>query len=424
MYRAFPKPKLHTPSGQARVRLGRREIYLGKWGTDDVQENYERALLEHLARKLTPRPPASGYLVCDLGRLYVEHAEGYYTKHGHPTSTAGNVARAIELLNHTGVGHRFAESFGPRDLSQFQQWLALHPEQAWARSTINKYVRHVVSMFTWAVAGELVHMNLEALRAVSPLKRGRSPAPGIKPPRECGRVLPADLEMVEATMEHLPPELATMVRLQLLTGMRPAEVCAIRGGDVGATPNPNVFAYRVAANANKTDHHDIDRVVWLGPKAIELLLPWLTDRDPAEHLFRPDVVQRRRNAERRQSRETPMTPSQRQRRSAAAKRAQRNSGGRRPGDHYTTTSYGRAITRACEQAFPPPADLEGEDLRTWRAEHRWTPNQLRHNAATYIANNESLEVAGLLLGHQRLETTVRYVEWGDRRPIEAAAKLG
>ncbi len=67
---------------------------------------------------------------------------------------------------------------------------------------------------------------------------------------------------------------------------------------------------------------------------------------------------------------------------------------RSAGERYTTDTYRRAITRACDQAFPPPEPLAkrgGEtekqclkrltkeqktELAAWRKAHRWHPHQL------------------------------------------------
>ncbi|MBC7834631.1 MAG: site-specific integrase, partial [Phycisphaerales bacterium] len=86
--------------------------------------------------------------------------------------------------------------------------------------------------------------------------------------------------------------------------------------------------------------------------------------------------------------------------------------------------YRRAITRACDQAFPPPPQLKGESLARWIDGHRWTPGQLRHNKATEVASKIKIEVARDLLGHTDIATTLRYVKVEDKRLIRAARKLG
>lgn len=107
---------------------------------------------------------------------------------------------------------------------------------------------------------------------------------------------------------------------------------------------------------------------------------------------------------------------------------------RPPGDHYTESAYRRAIERACDKAFPPPEHLaqqqvpgkkgmrwekcdewrtrlkdEGwEELKRWRAKHRWTLNQLRHSAAPHLRHEFGLDVAQTVLGHQIGSTITEY----------------
>ncbi len=59
-----------------------------------------------------------------------------------------------------------------------------------------------------------------------------------------------------------------MIELQLLTGMRPAEVCAMRGCDIDTSGK--MWLYRPASH--KTQHHGYDRTVFLGPKAQAIVL--------------------------------------------------------------------------------------------------------------------------------------------------------
>ena len=61
--------------------------------------------------------------------------------------------------------------------------------------------------------------------------------------------------MIEATIPHLSPPVSAMVRLQLLTGARPGEICIMRGRDVQV--HDDVWIYRPAQH--KTEHHGHQR---------------------------------------------------------------------------------------------------------------------------------------------------------------------
>src|SRR3954463_10681647 len=101
--------------------------------------------------------------------------------------------------------------------------------------------------------------------AVNGLKRGRSEA------KERARILPVTEEIVNATLTHLSPTVRAMVEVQLLTGMRPGEVCAMRPIDIDTIGK----LWRYTPKEHKTDHLDHDRIVYLGPQAQRIIGPLL-----------------------------------------------------------------------------------------------------------------------------------------------------
>ena len=82
-----------------------------------------------------------------------------------------------------------------------------------------------------------------------------------------------------------------MIRFQRLTGCRPGEVCILRPCDVDTSGE--VWAYR--PESHKTEHHGRDRVIFLGPKAQDVLRPYLL-RDKTAYCFVPAESERKRNA--------------------------------------------------------------------------------------------------------------------------------
>ena len=161
-----------------------------------------------------------------------------------------------------------------------------------------------------------------------------------------------------------------------------------------------MWAYR--PQSHKAEHHGRERVIFIGPKAQAILLPYLL-RDAQTCCFSPAESEKARKAETRACRKTKVQPSQRDRRKARPKR--------KPRDHYTKDSYNRAIRRAVARANKGRA---GED-----AVARWTPNQLRHKAGTEIRRQYGLEAAQVTLGHARADVTQVYAE----RDFELAKKI-
>lgn len=400
----LPVMSLHRGSGQARVVIRGRDHYLGPWGSPEAQERYDALIATYLAHGRTAVEGLVPVTVAELGDLYVDHARGYYVKAGKPTSTAAHIELTLELLYRAGLGELALASFRPSHLQSFQRWLACEPSGRWSRTTINKRVGFVRAMFRWAVAQEYAHESVwRSLQAVPDLRKGR-PVPGAKrPPREPRTIGPADPAAIAAVCARLPAMISAMVRVQLLTAMRPAALCALRPMHLHRTNEKDVFAYVVPDEAYKLGHVEGDegatgRRVFIGPKAWAILAPLIDGLEPDAYVFSPSRSEAARSAARAAARKTKVYG--RRRRAPWPSRA--------AGERYEPTAYRRAITRACELAGVP----------------RWTPYQLRHAAASEIAEHSKLEVAQAMLGHRNIKTTLGYVKVRDQRATAAAKRHG
>ena len=387
-----PSYRLHRPTGQAVVTLSGRDFYLGKHGTPASRAEYDRLVAEWLAAgrqlpRASPGAAPADLAVAELILAYLRHAETYYRKDGAPTKEVANIKLALRPLRKL-YGATPAREFGPLALK------AVRDEMVRAdlcRREVNKRARHVTRMFRWATENELVPAGVHhALKAVAGLKRGRTEA------RESAPVRPAPEADVDAIRPHAAPQVWAMVELQRLTGMRPGEVVILRGADLDRS-GP-VWTY--TPGRHKTAHHGRERVIFLGPRAQEVVKPWLRPELEA-FLFSPREVLEAHMAARREARRTPMTPSQ-------AKRRRVKTRERAPGAHYTTESYGRAIAASCKRA--------GVD--------HWHPHQLRHNAATRLRKEFGLEVARVILGHATAAITETYAEVDREKAREVMARVG
>jgi len=270
-----------------------------------------------------------------------------------------------------------------------------------SRRYINDCIDRIRRMFRWGVAKELIPpATSQALGAVRSLAKHRSEA------REPGPVRPVDDDTIEATLPFLPPIVADMVRFQRLTSCRPGDVCLVRPGDVDLSGE--VWLYR--PSTHKTEHHDHDRVICIGPQAQDVLRPYLL-RDQGAYCFSPVESERRRNLAKRASRKSPMTPPQAQRQ---LKKAPRCSAGER----YTTASYRRAIQRAVDRINRQQKKQGQPQLE------RWSPNRLRHTAATEIRRQFGLEAAQVALGHSSADVSQIYAERDLTLAQEIARRVG
>lgn len=132
---------------------------------------------------------------------------------------------------------------------------------------------------------------------------------------------PVDDAVVEATLPHLPPIIADMVRVQRLLGCRPGEVRCLRTCDLDTSGAEWVFS----PATHKTEHLGSVRRIFVGPKAQAILRPYLK-REVMRYCFSPTESVQRLRVERRAKRKTPVQPSQVDRRKAKPKR--------KPADRY------------------------------------------------------------------------------------------
>lgn len=412
----IPKYRLHAPSGLGVVRLNGRDIYLGKHGTKESRQEYGRIIKEWLStnRLLVPADDlASGpadRTVNELVLAYLDFATVYYVKNGEPTGEMPNIKDALRRVAEL-YGNTFAAEFGPRALKAVR--LAMIEDDL-CRNVINARINRVRRMFKWAVENELVQPHvLEGLRAVAPLLQGRSEA------RETRPVEPVREELIDPVLLAAPRQVAAMIRLQRLAGMRPSEVTSMRGADIDMSLK--VWAYK--PQTHKTEHHGRHRVIYLGPQAQDVLKPFLTGK-PTTYLFDPREVVAEYRQRIREEAVIPRSKDKLSHRRTPPRRA--------PHEKYTTNSYARAIVKACDRAFPPPQELLADEptkeqkklLRQWRKDHRFAPNQLRHNAATMIRKRFDIEAARTVLGHSSSAVTEIYAAMDFARASEIMAAIG
>jgi integrase len=152
------------------------------------------------------------------------------------------------------------------------------------------------------------------------------------------------------------------------------------------------------------------RRIYLGPQAQALLGPYL-NRPTEQYLFSPREAEAGRSAQRRNERQTPMTPSQARRRPKPNPKRQKR-------DRYDVHSYRRAVTYGITRVNKRRS-LAGEPPIP-----SWCPLQLRHSRATEIRKLYGIEAAQLVLGHKRADVTQVYAERDEARALEIVSEFG
>ena len=422
-----PAYRHFKPRNQGVVRIAGKDYYLGEYQSQESWRRYNQLLAELFFAEPAASPPipnaqpvqvtvqateplAAPLRIGELTMRYQVHANAYYIKDGKPTSEAETIKRSLVFLNRMCCDEP-ASAFTSKKLELVRESIASDPvtkirkkkakgakgqtetvvlKLTKARSTANRYTARIKQMFKWAVHEELVEPGVyERLRALPPLKKGRTKA------RETQKVRPVSEEHIQAVLRILPPVVADMVRVQRLVGCRPQDVVNMCPADITKGEPGEPWLYR--PESHKTDHHDQELVLPIGPKAQAILEKYWPAK-PTDVFFSPKVTVQMRNDARRGTGKHAEVVAKRPRKVAT----------RPPGDRYDSATYRRAVNRACE--------LVGIPI--------WSPNRLRHSRLTEVRAKHGAEAARTLVGHKNLSTTEIYAEQDLRKAIEVAKESG
>jgi integrase len=394
-----PTPRLHKPSGQARIRYNGKDVYLGRYGSVEARLRYREFLAQ---LKTAPPPSPTAVPVAERVTVgiavwrYWQWAEvRYRDADGKPTRGADEMRIALRPLRRM-FGDLELEQLGPSKLIAVRESMI---GQGLARRTINGRIGKLRRFAKWCVARELVSGHvLVALAAVEPLRAGQG---GRETP---GRRRPIPWSMVEATLPHLPPLTRALARFVWFTGCRVGEARILTTGMIDRS-GP---VWRASLDKHKTAYVGKERIILIGPEAQAAILPWLRLGAPDRPVFSP--------------------------RCQPCPGIAKNRGRRAPGDSYARPSLPQAIRRACNRAFPHPslADVKPKDLteadraelRRWRNQHHWSLAQLRHSRATELRERFGVDVAQAVLGHSRPDMTAHYSREAIAHAVEAMKSVG
>jgi integrase len=276
------------------------------------------------------------------------------------------VVDAVGPLN-VLYGDTKADEFGPLKLKAVREHLVT---QGLCRTETNKRIGRIKRVFKWAVSEELASAGVhEALSTVTGLKFGRTSA------RESEPVKPVDDHTVELTLPYVTPQIAAMIRLQLLTGMRPGEVLRMRPCDIDMSSD--VWIYAPTGHKGRWRGHH--RTIPLGPQAQVHIEPFLK-RQESGFLFSPAEADEYRHECRavHRNRTTPVYPCELRAREQRKQKARSRKSKRPKGECYTPDSYRRAIEYGVTRSNRERKKVDPKADQICK----WSPYQLRHSFAT------------------------------------------
>ncbi len=406
----IPSYRKHS-SGQARVTIHGRCFYLGPYGSAQSKKAYNRLIAEYLASgcQVSFGTPASSLCVSELIAEYISYAKKYYgtgvNSEYHRIRYALRVVRRLygdfSASEFSGLQYKACrEIFSNEPIKtktpkstpegKIPSKISSKPRLR-SRQYVNANMRRILRFFKWCASeGRFPTNNYEAMRLIPGLRAGKCSLP------EAKKIMPVEEAVIEATLPHLPKMVADMVKLQRLLGCRPSELCGLKPVYI----NRSNTVWEVKLSLHKTAHKGRERVIYVGPKAQELLLPYLL-RDSHSFCFSPSEGERNRRRFLHEKRVTPLNQGNK------PSKPKQNCK-RRAGMQYSVHSYARAITRAAEKAGVA----------------HWAPNQLRHSAATDIRRQFGIEAAQVILGHAQLGVTQVYAEKDRALAIQVAQAVG
>lgn len=376
-------PSLRCNNNRGFVELNGRRIYLGAWGEPETQNAYERTISEWLSNRKLPYVNKDVITIAELCRDYWLHCEEYYVQpDGTATSSLLRTKQALRPLLER-YNQTLASDFGALSLRAIQTaWI----DSGLKRKSINDYTAVIKQLFKWAVSHEKININVyKAINTVDNLKAGRSSAIESTPIQQVPQ------SHIDAVEPYVSYQVWALVQLQLLTGTRAGELLKLRPIDLDTTGE----IWTVNLAGHKTAHLGKKRTIYFGSKAQSILKEFMNTTPIHSFLFSPKDATKERYAKADTHRRTSQkkTPT---------------SSGRVVGKFYTTESYRRAITRACEKAGVPS----------------WTPHRLRHNAGTFIRKEYGLEAAQVILGHSRADITQLYAEADTDKAMRVIREIG
>lgn len=344
----LPLMHRHAASNKARVYFRGKHIYLGEWGSPAAQIAYQN-FLRQIDEINAPIMKGGGLPVCVAVDKFLDHAKEYY-RGGHEVE---NLRSTLRVFCQFYEWQPITE-VGPLKIMDMMQAMA---RQEVSRYRINRLLSHIKRLMDWLVSRELIGPEkLAAIKSVKSLKAGRTSAKELPP------VPAVPIEVVEQTLKNIRKPLCDMIQIQLLTAMRPNEVCNLKFNEIDQ--EKAVWVYRPAKH--KTSYRGHKRQILIGPEAQALLRPYsFLDKD--KPIFYTTKA-----------------------------------------EPFDAGTYGRAIL---------------EHNRRHGIAH-WMPNQLRHAAATRLVKEFGWQAARTILGHKSFDITAIYAEENLEKTAEIIGRIG
>ena len=399
----IPKVSIHRQRNKARVRIGRREIWLGPAGSKVADAGYRAVMAAWGANGGTlpddfqwppvsdarpdtvpiikPAPRLAGPTVADLLAATLSDVGG-----GKTYAELKRVSRWWRLRAVADVLEPYASTpaieFGPRLLGDVARALAagsgrvrrdgstVPRTRTWCLEIIGEIRR----LFRDAVAREQIPP--ERLVALESLRN--PPIDAAADPIERHAVPDA---VIEATTARLPAVVADLVWFIRYTGCRPGEAMAAAPCEIDTTQTPWVWQPR----NHKTKRRGGKRVIAIGPRGRAILGRWMLGRPADAVIFSRHELGR--------ASDTPTVKIRQCRNDGAA---------------FTSDDLRQRVVRAAIAA----------------GVEAWTPYRLRHSGLSAIREHGTRDAAQSQAGHTDPRVTDRYAKPSVAQTADVVERIG
>ncbi len=261
-----PALKRHKRGGSY-AYVGGRQKWFGSYDDPETHKRFGHflAMWEANGGEAPPETVEHQGMTCEtLVGLYLNYCETHYRRpDGTPTGEAQQFAYTAKPLLQL-FRHLPAESFSIHCLKRVRVAMV---DSGLSRVTVNQRVWRIRRLFQWAAEDELVSPNVTAsLSVLRSLQQGRTEAYEPKP------VISVSESDYLAVLPFLRTPVRAMVQLQWWTGARPGEIREFRLAHLSRTEQ-GVWLHMPPQH--KTRHRNKSRFIGIGPRAQEVLKPFI-----------------------------------------------------------------------------------------------------------------------------------------------------
>lgn len=268
-----PRPHAHGASGQDRVSVNGKHIYLGKTGSPEAALAYAD-LLKRLVEQKPPEPPprkprGTVLTIAELVEKWQAHADAKYSLEGREASQFVWACEPL-LAKHATLP---VADFDANRLEEVRDEMI---RLDWSHKVIGRRITRVRTMWRWACRKGLAPKgSWEALRELEPLAPNDRRVKRLPPRQGCAW---HDLARV---CRFTNRTVRAMLLFEWFTGARPGEVRHLLVGEIDRSEGVWI--------ANLVKHKNAwrgqTRAIAIGPRAQRVIRDFIDGKKAGQHVF-------------------------------------------------------------------------------------------------------------------------------------------